>query len=153
VGEAALRADELVQQVRERADRMALSPTVHQPLARVLKPWRLQDHEGLDYAHHHWTLPDTYVEARRGLRARVRRVVGRLVFVVLGKYLREERELMGHLLRLNDAMAKRCDELGDAHRGLLEQLDGRFSEIAVSQQKLATMFNRGTERPVDVSGA
>jgi len=36
---------------------------------------------------------------------------GRLTFRVLGPYLREERELLSHLVRVCDSLEKRCDEL------------------------------------------
>jgi hypothetical protein len=152
VGETALRASELVQQVKERADRLAWAPPVHEPLERSLKRRRLQDHPGLDYAHQHWTLPNSYVEAGHGPKAWVRRVFGRLVFHVIGHYLRDERELFGNLLRLNDDLAKRCDELAEALRNLLEELDGRFAQAATSQEKLATMLDRGAQRPTGDRG-
>ena len=36
---------------------------------------------------------------------------GRLTFRVLGRYLREERELLAHMVRVNEALERRCDEL------------------------------------------
>ncbi len=33
------------------------------------------------------------------------------MFRALARYLHEERELLGHLVRMNDALARRCDEL------------------------------------------
>ena len=153
MGEAALGASELVEQVRERANRLAWTPPAHEPLERTLDRPRLHDHPGLTYAHRHWALPDHSSETGRGPKAWVRRIVGRFVFYALRHYLQEERDLIGHLVRLNDDLAQRCDELTEAHRELLDELDHRFSDAATSQEKLATMLDRGVARPPGDRGA
>ncbi len=83
----------------------------------------------------------------------MRRTVGRFVFYALRHYLQEERDLMGNLVRLNDDLAKRCDELTEAHNELLDELDNRFSDAATSQEKLATMLDRGVPGPPGDRGA
>jgi len=67
----------------------------------------------LAYLHGHWTLPDTFdpAAAGGGVRGRLVTLIGRMTFRVLGPYLREERELLGHLVRINDALEQRCDAL------------------------------------------
>jgi len=72
--------------------------------------------------------------------------VGRFVFYAFRHYLQAERDLIGHLVRLNDDLAERCDELTEAHRELLDELDSRFADAATSQEKLATMLDRGVQR-------
>lgn len=153
MGEAALRASELVEQVKERANRLVWTPPVHEPLERTLERRRLHDHPGLSFAHRHWALPDHSSESGGGPKAWVRRVVGRFVFYALRHYLQAERDLMGHLVRLNDDLAKRCDELTEAHGELLDELDSRFSGAATSQERLATMLDRGVPRPPGDRGA
>jgi hypothetical protein len=53
---------------------------------------------------------------------------------------------MGNLVRLNDQLAKRCDELTEAYRTLLKELDDRFVESATSQEKLASLLDRSAQR-------
>jgi len=67
--------------------------------------------ESLRYLQEHWTLPDGPDAPGKGVRGRLSTIVTRLVFRALGRYLHEERELLGHLVRMNDALARRCDEL------------------------------------------
>ena len=153
MGEAALRASELVEQVRERADRVAWVPPVHEPLDDSLDDRRLHDHPGLTYAHRHWALPDHATESGRGPKAWVRRVVGKLVFHALRHYLQAERELIGNLVRVNDELAKQCDELTEAHHTLVAELDDRFAQAATSQERLATMLDRGAHRAPGDRGA
>ncbi|HUY64679.1 MAG TPA: hypothetical protein VMV14_09230 [Acidimicrobiales bacterium] len=69
--------------------------------------------EPLEYLHRNWTLQD-HIDpdvVGSGLRGRAVSVFARLTFRVLGPYLREERELLARVVRMNDALARRCDEL------------------------------------------
>ncbi len=94
--------------------------------------------EELDYLHTHWALPDQPDPAAgRGLRGRLRGMSGRLVFGALGRYLREERELLAHLVRLNDALSARCDELADRCQQLADQAVARQEAEAVNLTQLA----------------
>ena len=67
----------------------------------------------LEYLHHNWTLPDHFdrTSAGGGFRGRVIGLFGRLTYRVLGPYFRQERELLAHVVRVNDALEQRCDEL------------------------------------------
>ncbi len=68
--------------------------------------------ESLHYLHGHWTLPDhVSAAAGGGVRGRIAGLVGKLTYRALGRYLREERELLGHMVRMNELLARRCDEL------------------------------------------
>jgi hypothetical protein len=58
------------------------------------------------------------------------RLLGRLTFRVLHPYLTSERELIANMVRLQDALAKRCDELA-------EHLARRQVEEAANQARLA----------------
>lgn len=102
---------------RLHADKRAL---VWEPLAPSswLITWRqrpMRDEEALEYLHRHWALPDgpDPVTFARGPRGRLVALFARLAFRVLGPYLRSERELLAHMVRMNDALARRCDELAD----------------------------------------
>jgi len=67
----------------------------------------------LEYLHRNWALPDQFepAVAGGGLRGRVIGLFGRLTYRVLGPYLRQERELLAHVVRVNEALEQRCDEL------------------------------------------
>ncbi|MHB8682119.1 MAG: hypothetical protein ACYDA2_08500 [Acidimicrobiales bacterium] len=113
--EAALDPQEILERIRN--DHRSLK---WEPLAPSdsLARWHqrpMRDEESLEYLHGHWALPDAPDPAvgGSGLRGRVVRAFGRLVFRVLGPYLRSERELVSRLVRMNDALAHRCDELAE----------------------------------------
>ncbi|MGA2522201.1 MAG: hypothetical protein ABSG81_15450 [Acidimicrobiales bacterium] len=147
MGDVAVEVDEFVRRVKARADRGAWAPPVPEPLTRDIDDGRVQDHPGLDYAHRHWALPGQGGEAGRGLTARLRGRLGRVVFGAMADYLSQERELLSHVVQLNDALAKRCDELASAHRALLQELDARFAEIAAGQEHLARTVRGEAARP------
>jgi len=67
----------------------------------------------LEYLHSNWALPDHFDPsvAGAGLKGRIIGQFGRLTFRVLGPYLTRERELLAHMVRVNDALERRCDEL------------------------------------------
>lgn len=103
---------------RLHADKRTLVWTPLAPAGNLVT-WRqrpMRDEEALEYLHRHWALPDQpdAAVAGRGLRGRLVAVFARLAFRVMGPYLRSERELFAHLVRMNDALARRCDELAEA---------------------------------------
>ena len=146
MGDVAVEVDEFVRQVKAITEGRVLSPSQTEPLSRKVDDRRLQDHPGLDFAHRHWALPDRPEPAGNGPLSGLRRVFDRLVFAALGSYLREERALVGHLVQLNDALAKRCDELAESHRALLDELDRRFADTATAQERLARLLDPDTQR-------
>lgn len=82
----------------------------------VPEQWRdhpLAEEESLRYLHEHWALPEvpSGTGTGGGVRGRLSAVTGRFVFRALGRYLHDERELLGHMVRMNEALARRCDEL------------------------------------------
>ncbi len=153
MGDVAVEVDEFVRRVKARADGEAWAPPVPEPLTRAIDDRRVQDHPGLDHAHRHWALPAQPDQARRGPLGGVRARLDRLVFGALSHYLRDERELVSNLVQLNDALAKRCDELARAHRDLLQELDARFADVAAGQEHLArTLGGDVARRPGDGDG-
>ncbi|HXP32683.1 MAG TPA: hypothetical protein VN820_01645 [Acidimicrobiales bacterium] len=152
MGDAALEVDGFVRRIKERADQLAWTPPIPEPLERSIDDRRLQEHPGLDYAHRHWALPDQPSDPGQGVLARGRGVFGRWVFHALAHYLHDERQLVSHLVQLNDALAKRCDELAQAHRALLQELDGRFAEAATTQEHLARAVERPARPPAGDGG-
>lgn len=84
--------------------------------ADALLRWKerpMRDEESLAYLHRNWLLPDSFSPEQTGggIKGRVARRLGGLVFRVMQPYLHAERELMANLVRMSDALAKRCDDL------------------------------------------
>ncbi|MGH9028713.1 MAG: hypothetical protein ACRDV4_03770 [Acidimicrobiales bacterium] len=135
--ERTLDAKELIADTRT----AGLTPPLWVPLAPAdgLETWRrwpMKDDESLDYLHHNWVLAnelDPQVTGS-GLKGRLIRVIGRIVFRVLGPYLREERELIAHFVRMNDALARRVDEL-------TKEVSIRQTKEAENQAKLAAWLD------------
>ena len=110
---------------------------------RVAGTQQVRNREDLEYLHRHWALPDTFdpADAGGGVRGRVVGLVGRLVFRVLGRYLREERELISHLVRVNEALEQRCDELTLRCEQLNQDMVSRQVVEASNQAKLAAWLH------------
>lgn len=105
--------------------------------------------ESLEFLHHHWALPDSFdgAGAGSGLRGKVIGVVGRLTYRVLGRYLREERELLAHMVRVSDALERRCDELDQRCRQLADNAVNRQVAEAENQAILAAWLHAEPPAP------
>jgi hypothetical protein len=134
MNENSLDARELLLRVEadKRAERWLPLPPDEPALARS----SMRHDPALTALHQRWVLPDRFdpAQAGRGVKGLVLRVVGRLVYRVLAPYLRAERELMAELVRGNDALAGRCDELAQA-------LLRRQSDEAQNDAKLAAWLH------------
>ena len=108
---------------------------------------QVRSRAALEYLHHHWALPDSFdpAAAGGGPKGKVVGLFGRLTYRVLGPYLREERELLSHLVRVNEALEKRCDELVLRCEQLNQEMVDRQAAEAENQAKLALWLN--LERP------
>lgn len=96
----------------------------------------------LEYLHAHWALPDasealSELAGGRGGRGLILRLFGRLTYRVLGPYLREERELLAHMVRMNQVLDQRCDELAHSCHQLHQDMIDRQVAEAANQAKLA----------------
>lgn len=96
----------------------------------------MRTEESLSYLHHHWQLPNLYdpslIEGR-GLKAKLARRVAAFVYRVLRPYLSAEQDLIANMVRINDSLAKRCDELSGA-------IEARQIAEAFSQARLAALM-------------
>ena len=90
----------------------------------------------LDYLHRNWVLPHKFdpVVAGGGFRGRLIALFGRLSYRVLSPYLQQERELLGHLVRISETLERRCDEL--TLRG--QQLQQDFLDRQVAEARNLT---------------
>jgi hypothetical protein len=97
----------------------------------------------LEYLHHHWVLPDSFDASGtgRGIRGRLVRMFGRLTYSVLQPYLHAERDLLAHVVQVNDALERRCDELTLRCQQLNQDLVDRQVAEARNQTKLAVWLD------------
>ena len=104
---------------------------------------QIRNRDSLEYLHRNWVLPDSFdaTDAGRGLRGKVVALFGRLTFRVLSRYMAEERDLLAHMVRVNDALEHRCDELTLRCQQLNEDMINRQVEEARNQAKLAVWLH------------
>ncbi len=126
---------------RLRAEHRVLrwAPLPPEPVRRPTERSQVRNRASLEYLHHHWSLPDRVDPAVTGggVRGRIIALFGRLTFRVLGPYLREERELFAHLVRVSDSLEQRCDELTLRCEQLNQDLVDRQTAEAENLAELA----------------
>lgn len=88
----------------------------------------------LAYLHRHWALGHTVeppsVRASRGRpRAMLSALVRKAVLGSLRPYLGEEQELVARMVRVQDALAKRCDALHEEHVEALDSLRADLMDL------------------------
>jgi len=112
--ERAIDARELVERVHEESRAARWLPLLPTDLPATRAPAR--EDESLYYLHAHWSLPDSFdtSAAGGGIKGRILTLFGKITFRVLGKYLKDEHELLARVVRANEALALRCDELTKA---------------------------------------
>jgi hypothetical protein len=76
----------------------------------------MRTEESLAYLHANHALPGTVEELGfgGGLRGRLNSVFARRTLRVMGRRMEEEQRLLGHLVQMTEALAKRCDELSES---------------------------------------
>ncbi len=143
VGEPALEPEKFLKQLKAEHKVLRWEPL---PPDHVRKPTandQIRTRENLEFLHHHWALPDTFdpADGGSGLRGKVVSAFGRLTYRVLARYLREERELLSHLVRVNQALEQRCDELTSRCQQLNEDMVSRQVAEAGNQAKLSAWLH------------
>jgi hypothetical protein len=115
MGQETIEPEELLERLRREQEALRWAPLAPSDGLAEWRKWPVRSDLSLDHLHHHWVLPHQFdpstAGASGGVKAKLIRIFGRLVFRVLGPYLREERELLSHMVRMNDALARRCDEI------------------------------------------
>jgi hypothetical protein len=143
VGETALDPEEFLERLKAEHRVLRWEPLPPDQIRRDSTTRQVRSPEDLEYLHGHWALPDTFdpADAGGGFRGKAVGIVGRLVFRVLGRYLREERELIGHMVRVNSALERRCDELTLRCEQLNQDMISRQVGEAANQAKLAAWLH------------
>ena len=157
MGSPPIDPEELLQRIRTEHRQLQWSPLPPDPVSTAGTGEQTRSQEGLDYLHHNWMLPNSYEESGRpGLRGKVSGRLGRFVYLVLGPYLRAERDLLAHMVRVNDALEKRCDELTNRLLELRQQVADRQVAEARNQAELAVWLHQALperEGPTDDESA
>jgi hypothetical protein len=139
VGEPALDPNDFLRQLKAEHKVLRWEPlppaTPRQPSNSGPTPTRAS----LEYLHANWALPDTYdsAEAGGGTRGKVLGLFGRMTYRVLSPYLRKERDLLSHVVRVNEALERRCDDLAAQLQELKNEMLVRQADEARNQAKLA----------------
>ena len=81
---------------------------------------------------------DRFFDSTRG---KIVGLFGRLTYRVLGPYFREERGLLAHLVRVNEALEQRCIELTLFCEQLSQDMIDRQVAEAENQTKLAILLD------------
>ena len=137
--QSAFDPEEVLQQLKDEHRLMPWEPLPPDPMRRIADGGQARNRAALEYLHHHWALPDHVDPATvgGGVKGKVLGLFGRLTFRVLGPYLREERDLLSHLVRVNEGLERRCDELTLRCEQLNQDMVDRQAAEAENQTKLA----------------
>ena len=143
MGSPPIDPEELLQRIRTEHRQLRWTPLPPDPVGSAGTGEQVRSQEGLDYLHRNWMLPDSYEDpGRPGVRAKVSARLGRFVYLVLGPYLRAERDLLAHMVRVNDALEKRCDELTNRMLELRQQVADRQVAEARNLAELAVWLHQ-----------
>jgi len=153
VGSEPIDPEELLQRIRTEHRSLRWAPLPPDPVRPGGTGEQVRSQESLDYLHKNWVLPTGIDElGRPGLRGKVIGRLGGFVYSVLGPYFRAERDLLAHMVRVNDALEKRCDELTNRVLELRHQVADRQVSEARNQTELAVWLHQALpdrDGPVD----
>jgi len=139
VGQPPIDPEELLQRLKEEHQVLQWEPLAPTTMAHQSVGESVRNRTSLNYLHHNWALPDTYdpADAGSGPRGRLVALWGKLTFHVLRRYLREERDLIAHMVRVNEGLEQRCDELSLRVQQLRQDVVDRQVAEAKNMTKLA----------------
>jgi hypothetical protein len=116
----------------------------------------IRDSADLDQLHRLWAgLPAADAEAAaaraagRGVRDKVVRQIGSVAADVAGPSIQIDRALIGALIRCNDALAIRCDELGSRVAELEDVLREVVSVVGDDLIQVRASLQSSTPPPTD----
>jgi hypothetical protein len=154
VGEPALDPNDFLKQLKAEHKVLRWEPlppvTPMPPTASGPTPTRAS----LEYLHANWALPDTFdpAEAGGGTRGKILGLFGRITYRVLAPYLRKERDLLSHVVRVNEALERRCDDLAAQVQELKNEMLSRQADEARNLAKLALWLHLDPPAAVPADG-
>ena len=135
--------EEYLQRLKDEHRVLRWAPLPPDDTRRSIKNDQALNKSSLDYLHQHWALPDSFdaAAAGDGPRGKVVGLFGRMTYRVLGPYFREERGLLAHMVRINEALEQRCIELTLFCERLNQDMIDRQVAEAENQTKLAILLD------------
>jgi hypothetical protein len=146
VGTPALDPEAILESIRAERQALVWEPLPPGMVRRGSEGDQIRNRRSLEYLHRNWALPDSFdaADAGGGVRGRIITLFGRLTFRVLGRYLSRERDLLAHLVQVNEALEQRCDELTLRCQQLNQDMIDRQVAEACNQAKLAVWLHLDT---------
>jgi hypothetical protein len=143
VAEPTVDPEEYLQRLKADHRVLRWAPLPPSDTRRTIKNEQALNKSSLDYLHQHWALPDNFdpSQAGGGTRGKIVGLFGRLTYRVLGPYFREERGLLAHLVRVNEALEQRCIDLTLFCEQLNQDMIDRQVAEAENQTKLAILLD------------
>jgi hypothetical protein len=134
---------EVIEQLRVHHAPLQWAPLPPQSNISDWAPHELVTNESLAFLHANHQLPEPADEATggKGIRGRLRRRNLRHAMQVLAPRMKAEQDLVVSLIRIADALAKRCDELS-------EMVATRQVEEAANQARLAAWLHSTIDAPL-----
>lgn len=151
VGEPTIDPEEFLAQLKEEHRVLRWEPLTPQSVRPLGALDQVRSGHLLEYLHGHWVLPDSYDAGAigGGLKGRALGLFGRLTYRVLGPYFRSERDLLSHMVQVNAALERRCDELTMRCQQInQDQIDRQVAE-ARNQAKLALWLHLDPSTGID----
>jgi hypothetical protein len=147
MGQGTINPEELLERLKKEQAGLRWAPLPPSDGLAEWRKWPVRSELSLDYLHRHWVLPDQFdpSTAGTGIKAKIIHLFGRLVFRVLGPYMRLERELLSHMVRMNDSLARRCDEI-------TLEITRRETEQAKNEARLAAWLHEALRSGGDGPG-
>jgi hypothetical protein len=139
VGQPALEPEEILERIKAKHQVLRWAPLPPDELRRTKEFDHTRGKQSLDYLHQHWAIADRFdpAAAGAGTRGRIVGLFGRLTYRVLSPYFQEERALLSHLVRLNETLEQRCDDLNARLQQLTVDIVDRQVAEAKNQAQLA----------------
>jgi hypothetical protein len=150
---SAIDPTEFLEQLKEEHQVLQWEPLPPPPPNRPLGVEQDRNRASLEYLHHHWQLPHAYApdDTGGGAKGKAVGLFGRLTFRVLGRYLREERDLLSHMVQVSEALERRCDQLTLLVQELHTEVLNRQVAEAKNQAVLAVWLHN--RLPAEDAGA
>lgn len=113
-----------------------------------LPPMRGNDE--LVWLHQNWQLPVSFEQAGHpltltGARHWLRRRVARVAFSYLQRYLSENQDVVSHMVRLQEALAARCDTLADLQERHYGELRAELDEVSLHLRLVGSLPEQGRD--------
>ena len=143
MGKPALDTEELLERLRAEHRLLWWEPLPPDTARSETRTDQARSPESLAFVNANWQLPDGFepTHGRRGLRGRVISAIGRITYSVLRPYFKAERDLLAHVVHINNALEARCDELTLRCDQLNHDMLARQAAEARNLSKLAVILH------------